>query len=143
MALEIIGRLDRKMPVQSGVSQRGEWMKREFILTTEDTYPKNICMNVWGKDKVEELEKYPLSLPKTPLYSDMTASVYKEDAVQLLSQQICNPVQWETLIRNMIASGMDTFWEIGPGRTLTNLIRKIDPAVTVRPALEYLEEGLC
>ena len=59
MALEIIGRLDRKMPVQSGVSQRGEWMKREFILTTEDTYPKNICMNVWGKDKVEELEKYP------------------------------------------------------------------------------------
>ena len=59
MALDIIGRLDRKMPVQSGVSQRGEWMKREFILTTEDTYPKNICMNVWGKDKVDELEKYP------------------------------------------------------------------------------------
>lgn len=91
----------------------------------------------------KELEKYPLPAPKIPLYSNMTASPYEENRAQLLSQQICNPVQWETLIRNMIASGVDTFWEIGPGKTLTNLICKIDPNVTVQSALEYLEETLC
>lgn len=89
------------------------------------------------------LEECSMACPQIPLYSNLTAKPYTEDSVQLLSQQICNPVQWESLVRNMIATGVDTIWEIGPGKTLTNLIRKIAPEVTVRPALEYLEETLC
>lgn len=91
----------------------------------------------------KELQQHTLSAPKIPLYSNLTALPYDEHATQLLSQQICHPVQWETLIRHMIEAGVDTFWEIGPGRTLTNLIRKIDAGVIVRPALEYLEENKC
>lgn len=91
----------------------------------------------------EELKRCALSAPSVPLYSNLTAQPYDGDAVPLLSQQICNPVQWEGLIRNMMEAGIDTFIEIGPGKTLTNLIRKIDPGVTARPALEYLEESLC
>lgn len=90
-----------------------------------------------------ELKRYTLAAPKVPLYSNLTGLPYNLDAAKLLSQQICNPVQWESLIRNMIDSGVDTFIEIGPGRTLTNLIGKISTNVTACPALEYLEEKKC
>ena len=90
-----------------------------------------------------ELRACTAASPRIPLYSDLTALPYEGDLIGLLSQQVCRPVQWETLIRNMISSGISTFLEIGPGRTLTNLIAKIDPSVTACPAQEYLEEHLC
>ena len=88
----------------------------------------------------KELDAVELKAPRIPLYSDLTARPYEEDAAELLSKQICNPVRWETLVRNLIAAGIDTFVEIGPGKTLTNLIRKTDPAVRALTAGEYLEE---
>ncbi len=63
------------------------------------------------------------------LYADMTAEPYEGDAARILSSQICSPVLWEKIIRRMIASGIDGFLEIGPGRTLSGMIRKIDPEV--------------
>ena len=74
------------------------------------------------------------------LYSNLTADPYDEDVVGLLSAQICHPVQWEKIIRNMAASGIDTFIEIGPGKTLTNMVKKIDPNVKAINAAEYLTE---
>ena len=56
MALEIVGSLIKKRPVQSGTSARGEWQKQEFIIKTQDNFPKEVCFNVWGADKVAELE---------------------------------------------------------------------------------------
>ena len=88
----------------------------------------------------EVLKGAEMGKPNLPLYSDLTAEAYGENPRELLAKQICSPVQWETLIRNMIASGVDTFVEIGPGRTLTNLIKKIDPAVTAVTGMEKLEE---
>ena len=85
-----------------------------------------------------ELARIDIQKNAIPLYSNLTALPYGDDAVELLSNQICNPVQWEKLIRNMIADGVDTFIEIGPGRTLTNMIKKIDPAVTARSVWEEL-----
>lgn len=90
-----------------------------------------------------ELRGYSISVPTIPLYSNLTARPYDGNITELLSQQICNPVQWEKLVRNMIDSGIDTFLEIGPGRTLTNLIGKIDSNVTACTALEYLEGKKC
>lgn len=66
--------------------------------------------------------------PNLLLYSNVTAAPYGSDPAGLLSRQISSPVQWESLIRNMLAQGVDTFLEIGPGKTLSNMIRKIDPA---------------
>ena len=74
------------------------------------------------------------------LYSNLTADPYEEDVVGLLSAQICHPVQWEKIIRNMAASGIDTFIEIGPGKTLTNMVKKIDPNVKALNVTEYLAE---
>lgn len=64
------------------------------------------------------------------LYSDVTAQPYGEDIEGLLARQMCSPVRWEELIRNMIADGVDTFIEIGPGKTLCNMIGRIDPSVS-------------
>lgn len=76
-----------------------------------------------------ELAEKSFSKGNVPLYSNMTAEPYTNDVIGLLAGQICNPVRWEELIRNMIADGVDTFIEIGPGKTLTNMIGKIDGGV--------------
>lgn len=76
-----------------------------------------------------ELEHVTFSAPRLPLYSNVTGLPYGEDFKELLQRQICSPVRWESIIRNMIASGADTFVEVGPGSVLQGLIRKIDPAV--------------
>ena len=68
----------------------------------------------------------------------MTAEPYADDVVGLLSSQICSPVQWETIIRNMVSDGVDTFIEIGPGKTLTNMIQKISTDVKAVNITEYL-----
>ena len=78
---------------------------------------------------------------RIPLYSNMTAEPYTEDVVSLLSGQICSPVQWESTIRNMISAGIDTFIEIGPGKTLTSLIRRISERVEAVSTADYLKEA--
>ena len=87
----------------------------------------------------EELERVDIREGRTVLYSNVTGMPYGEDVRELLSRQICSPVQWERLIRNMADGGIDTFVEIGPGRTLTNMIRKIDNNVKALTVTEYLE----
>ena len=59
MAMELEGRIVRKLNVQSGTSARGAWAKQEFIFEyQEGNYPSQVCMNVWGEDKVRDLDKY-------------------------------------------------------------------------------------
>lgn len=59
MALELEGRIARKLNVQTGTSARGAWSKQEFIFEyQEGNFPAQVCMNVWGEDKVRELDKY-------------------------------------------------------------------------------------
>ena len=87
-----------------------------------------------------DLAKTQMKTPAISLYSDVTAEEYGENPAELLSKQIASPVRWEQLIRNLISAGVDTFIEIGPGKTLTNLITKIDPAVKALPYTAYLEE---
>ena len=87
----------------------------------------------------EELEKSPIGA--IPLYSDVTAQPYGENVTERLSSQLCNPVRWEQLVRNMMESGVDTFVEIGPGRTLTNMIHRISADVKAVPYREMLEEN--
>lgn len=86
------------------------------------------------------LKQEELKMGTIPLYSNVSGELYDGDPAELLSAQICNPVQWEKLVRNMIADGADTFVEIGPGKTLTNMIRKINSEVKAVSFLEYCTE---
>lgn len=58
MAVDIKCKLIEKLQVESGNSARGPWRKQNFIVETVETYPRKICMNVWGDDKVSELQVY-------------------------------------------------------------------------------------
>lgn len=85
----------------------------------------------------QELENVEVKQQMISLYSNLTGEIYPEDVRETLSAQINHPVRWEIIIRNMIADGIDTFIEIGPGTTLTNMIKKIDKGVT---AYSYKQE---
>ena len=57
--MELEGRIARKLNVQTGTSARGTWAKQEFVFEyQEGNFPSQVCMNVWGDDKVRELDKY-------------------------------------------------------------------------------------
>ena len=96
-----------------------------------------------AKAFAEVLAKTEMNPPTISLYSDVTAEEYSGDPAYLLAKQIASPVRWEALVRNLIAAGVDTFIEIGPGKTLTNMITKIDPAVKAVPYTAFLEDTVC
>ena len=61
MAMELEGKIARKLNVQTGTSARGAWAKQEFVFEyQEGNFPSQVCMNVWGEDKVRELEKFQI-----------------------------------------------------------------------------------
>jgi len=82
----------------------------------------------------EYLEDKELSITKVPLYSNATAQTYDKSNLtpkELLAKQINHPVLWQKTIENMISDGFDTFIEVGPGKTVSGLIKKINPDVRV------------
>ena len=84
-----------------------------------------------------ELDKSALHAPALTVYSDVTGAPYPPEIAPLLSRQIAEPVRWEAVIRGMIAEGVDTFVEIGPGKTLCGLIGRIDRSVRTFAAAGY------
>ena len=69
------------------------------------------------------------SEPRTVIYSDVTAKPYEGDYKALVKAQVESPVRWQSIVENMIAGGTDTFIEVGVGKTLTGLIKRISPEV--------------
>lgn len=65
---------------------------------------------------------------KVPLYSNVTAQIYSDPKI-LPALQVKRPVLWQKTIENMIENGIDTFIEVGPGKTLSGLIKKISADV--------------
>ncbi len=56
MTLQVKGRLIQKLPTESGEGRNGRWEKKQFVIETDDQYPKKICIVLWG-DKVSMLER--------------------------------------------------------------------------------------
>lgn len=50
--MEIQGKVTNILPMRSGVSARGEWKSQEFVITTEEQYPKKVCFQVFGEDRI-------------------------------------------------------------------------------------------
>lgn len=86
-----------------------------------------------GEELGKVLENIEISPLKIPYVTNVTAQ-YVGDSSEtkaLLAKQISSSVRWQQSVENMIAQGVDTFVEIGPGRTLAGFIRKIDRNVKV------------
>ena len=87
----------------------------------------------WMQPASEELAAYlcdkTLQPARIPLYANFTARPYGSNAAELLVKQVCNPVRWQQTIENLRHA--DVFIELGAGRTLSGLVRKILPDAKV------------
>ncbi len=80
-----------------------------------------------------ELEKMHISDMKIPVYTNVDAQAVasKDDIIPILTRQICCPVRWENIIRNMSEAGADTFIELGPGKALNGFVKRTLKGVTI------------
>lgn len=85
-----------------------------------------------GEKLAKEMENVALSDMNVPVITNVTADYVpsKDDIKPLLIKQVSSAVRWEDTIRKMIADGVDTFVEIGPGKTLSGFLRRIDKTKT-------------
>lgn len=86
-----------------------------------------------GEKLSEALEKISLQDIKIPYVSNVTAQMVteKEQVKDLLVKQVSSPVRWQQCVETMIENGVDTFVEIGPDRTLSGFMRRINRNVTM------------
>lgn len=49
MALELSGKVTQILTEQSGTGKNGQWSKQDFIIETEDQYPRKVCLSAWGE----------------------------------------------------------------------------------------------
>ena len=77
-----------------------------------------------------ETEIHPLRIP---YYANVTGGIVEDAAKvrELLTEQVYSSVRFEQSIRNMLSAGVDTFYELGPGKTLAGFVKKIDRDATV------------
>lgn len=82
------------------------------------------------------IEATPFNTPSCPVYQNVTASAITnpEDIKKNLMVQLTAPVRWTQSIQQMIADGATEFIEVGPGKVLQGLMRKIDRSVTASAA---------
>ena len=74
--------------------------------------------------------------PRVPVWSNVDAKPHTDPAEirDLLVRQVLQPVLWEETMRGLLADGCDRFYEIGPGRVLTGLLKRVNrktPCVNV------------
>jgi len=69
-----------------------------------------------------------LNKPRFPVISNVDATAHDnpEEIRKLLTQQVVSPVRWEDSQRKLLADGYGPFWEVGPGRVLRGLLKRID-----------------
>ena len=76
----------------------------------------------------EALAKVTISTPRIPVWSNVDAKPHTDPAEirALLVRQVLSPVLWEATIRGLMAAGVDKFYEIGPGRVLAGLLKRVN-----------------
>ena len=86
-----------------------------------------------GKELGQVLENVELSPLEIPYVTNVTAEYVTDisETKALLAQQVASSVRWQQSVENIIADGVDTFVEIGPGKTLAGFMRKISRDVKV------------
>jgi [acyl-carrier-protein] S-malonyltransferase len=79
------------------------------------------------------LEKAEFSPAKIPVISNVTARPHgdSESIRKLLVQQVIAPVRWYQSIEYLRKAGVDSWLEVGPGRSLTGMMKKIDRRAAV------------
>merc|ERR1719487_478993 len=86
--------------------------------------------------KLEEvLANVEVKKPRIPVISNVDAKAHSDPAVikDILTKQVTAPVQWETIMKDLVASGYESGYELGPGKVLSGIMKRVDkkaPAIT-------------
>ena len=75
----------------------------------------------------EALAAVTMQTPRIPVWSNVDAQPHTDPATlgDLLVKQVVSPVRWEETMRGLIAAGVERFYEIGPGRVLAGLMKRV------------------
>lgn len=103
-----------------------------------------------GKQLHQVLSAYELKTPRIPVLHNLTAGVADRPLIDLLSEQISHSVLLEDTIRNMLADGVDTFIEVGPGKAVSGFVKKcakgmdvnilhVEDAASLAETLDYMK----
>lgn len=106
--------------------------KRVLPLTVSG--PFHSPMLIYAGDRLAgALENVTINKPIIPYLSNVTSDYVTNSAMvkELLAKQVSSPVRWQQSVEKMIEDGIDTFIEIGPGKTLSGFMKKINREVTV------------
>lgn len=145
-------------PGQIVITGMKDAVERAIVELKEAGAKKTIMLNVSGpfhsqflaeagerlRHKIREVKVRDLSIPYvTNVTAEYVTQIDK--AEELLVKQVSSPVLWIQSVERMIAEGVDTFVEIGPGKTLAGFIKKINKDVKVLNAgtVEDIGEIVC
>ena len=98
-----------------------------------------------GERLKKDLEKVQMNELSVPYVANLTADYVTspENVRELLEKQISSPVKWQQSVEKMLAEGVDTFVEIGPGKTLSSFVKKINKEVLVLNIDKYEDLAKC
>lgn len=122
---------------KAAVEEAGEKLKeagakRTILLNVSGPFHSKLLLPA-GEELAEELEQTALCELNIPYVTNVTAKKVTaiEETKALLAEQVSMPVRWQQSMEYLIAEGIDTFIEIGPGKTLAGFMKKINRDVRV------------
>jgi len=116
------------------IVEKGKEIGAKRVIPLEVSGPFHSSLMKPAAERLQAaLSSVEFSDARIPVIANVTAQpVTAADEIRrLLVEQVVSPVLWEDSVRWLLAQGVDTFVEIGPGAVLTGLIRKIDRSATV------------
>ncbi len=129
-------------PGQIAIAGYAEEVEKAEPLLIETGAKRVVRLNVSGpfhtpllkpaSDRLNtELQNININDFNIPVVSNLTAEAYKgkEDVIPTLTKQVMSSVKWEQTVKNLIDTGVDTFIEMGPGKTLTSFVKKVSRKV--------------
>lgn len=110
--------------------------KRALLLPVNGAFHSPL-MEPARKKLAEAIDNTQFRKGTLPVYQNITTTAVTdaEEIKQNLIAQLTGPVKWTQTIQNMIKDGAERFVEVGPGKTLQGLIKKIDPSVETSAAI--------
>ena len=114
--------------------------RRTIMLNVSGPFHSDMLAGA-GEKLGQVLERVAVNPPAIPYVANVTAAYVTDRAEvkSLLTRQVSSSVKWQQSVETMLADGVDTFIEIGPGKTLAGFIKKIDRTVKVLN-IEKLED---
>lgn len=115
---------------EAGEKAKQAGVRKVSVLRTKGPFHTE-KLNVASEKIKLELKKSDVKIPNKRVIKNLDGKEYKENdnMIEILYKHVINPVKFSSCIQTMINGGIDTFVEIGPGKVLTGLVKRINREV--------------